>query len=182
MKRLRFTWPLGLTLTLGIGCGHARTVEPAVPAAEADKDKKDDKKDDKRDDRNADEKTDEKKTDDSKEGAKADEAPAKKTAATFTSHHKNESGEGKGSDTAVSLSTSPTALLKPGALKNIQEKLASAGTLKGEPSGKMDAATQKALVEFQRDHGLPATGVPDDVTVGRLGLKPSDIFRAGPTP
>ena len=71
--------------------------------------------------------------------------------------------------------------MKPGALETIQEKLAHAGALKGDPSGKMDAATQKALVQFQRDHNLPATGVPDDATVGRLGLKPSDVFRAGPT-
>jgi len=153
----RSTFSAGLaTLTLagavaaGAGCGHARTVEPAVPPAEAKKE-------------------------DTKEDKKAE--TEKKTAATFTSRHAP-SGESK--DTAaVRLSTSPEALLKPGALARIQEKLAHEGTLKGEPSGKMDAATKKGLEDFQRDHDLPATGIADDATVGRLGLKPSDVFRQG---
>ena len=154
-------WPVMLTLVgavpLGGGCGHARTVEPAVPPAEA------------------------KKAEASPESAaKADEAP-KKTAATFTSHHATTSGDSKGKDGAVRLTTSPEALLKPGALERIQAKLAHEGAMKGEgkPSGKMDAATKKGLEEFQRHHDLPATGIPDDATVGRLGLKPTDIFRQG---
>lgn len=143
------TLTLAGAVAAGDGCGHARTVEPAVPPAEA------------------------------KEADKAEKkaAPEKKTAATFTSRHAT-SDESK--DTAaVRLSTSPEALLKPGALARIQEKLAHEGTLKGEPSGKMDAATKKGLEEFQRDHDLPATGIPDDATVGRLGLKPTDVFRQG---
>jgi peptidoglycan hydrolase-like protein with peptidoglycan-binding domain len=163
-----------------VGCGHARTVEPAVPPAEA---KKEEKKDAKKADAKKDEKKDEK---DAKADAKAEgkpdddsesEAAPKKTAATFTSHHATNSDDSKEEDGAVRLSTSPAALLKPGALKTIQEKLVHAGDLEGEPNGQMDAATQKALVKFQRHHDLPATGVPDDATVGRLGLKPAEVFR-----
>jgi len=150
----RQTWLLGIALAIAGGCGHARTVEPAVPPAEA-------------------------KAEDRKTEAKSDEAPKKTTA--FISHHKTDSGDAKGSDTAVRLSTSPAALLKPGALESIQRKLAHEGALKGEPTGKMDAATQRALAEFQRKHDMPATGVADDATVKRLGLNPADIFRAGPT-
>ena len=164
----RHVWLLGIALAAANGCGHARTVEPAVPPAEA---KKAEKKDEKKEETKAEEKKTE------AVDGKAEEAP-KKTAATFTSHHK---GDAKRSEGAVRLSTSPTALLKPGALESIQEKLAHEGTLKGEPTGKMDAATQKALAEFQRDHDLPATGVADDATVKRLGLKPADVFRSGPT-
>jgi peptidoglycan hydrolase-like protein with peptidoglycan-binding domain len=142
------TLTLAGAVAAGDGCGHARTVEPAVPPAEA------------------------------KEADKTTEKTAeKKTAATFTSRHAT-SDESEGT-AAVRLSTSPEALLKPGALARIQEKLAHEGTLNGEPTGKMDAATKKGLEDFQRDHDLPATGIPDDATVGRLGLKPTDVFRQG---
>ena len=139
-----------------------RTVEPAVPPAEA---KQEDN-------------ADAKKADDTKAEGKgrADDAP-KKTAATFASHHATRSDDSKEGEGRVRLSTSPTALLKPGALQTIQEKLVQAGDLEGEANGKLDAATEKALVKFQRSHDLPATGVPDDATVGRLGLKSADVFR-----
>jgi len=182
---LRHAWLLGFALTLG--CGHARTVEPAVPPAEAKKEEKADaKKADakKADAKKADAKKDDEKKDekDAKAEGKPDddsraEAAPKKTAATFTSHHATSSDDSKEEGGAVRLSTSPAALLKPGALKTIQEKLVHAGDLEGEPNGQMDAATQKALVKFQRHHDLPATGVPDDATVGRLGLKPAEVFR-----
>lgn len=157
-RSIRSPWPAMLTLVgavaVATGCGHTRTVEPAVPPAEAKK----------------------------AEAKEAEASPKanqpKKTAATFTSHHAT-SGESEEKDGAVRLSTSPEALLKPGALERIQEKLAHEGSLKGEPSGKMDAATKRGLEDFQRRHDLPATGIADDATVGRLGLKPTDVFRQG---
>jgi peptidoglycan hydrolase-like protein with peptidoglycan-binding domain len=35
--------------------------------------------------------------------------------------------------------------------------------------GNLDPRTQRALAEFQRDNGLPVTGIPDSATMSRLG-------------
>jgi hypothetical protein len=80
----------------------------------------------------------------------------------------------------IPLATSPSGLLKPGAEKKIQEKLSDKGVLDDKsPSGELDGPTREALRRFQHDQGLPATGMPDDATVKRLGLDPGDIFKAG---
>jgi peptidoglycan hydrolase-like protein with peptidoglycan-binding domain len=77
------------------------------------------------------------------------------------------------------LTTSPAALLKPGALKAIQERLARDGVLSSDQAtGEPNTATTNALVRFQRGHNLPATGTPDDATVRKLGLQPNDVFRS----
>lgn len=73
--------------------------------------------------------------------------------------------------------SSPAALLAPGGARAIQDKLANAGDLEGEPSGELDGPTRAALTRFQRAHDLPATGLPDDATVSKLGLKPDDVFK-----
>jgi Putative peptidoglycan binding domain len=78
------------------------------------------------------------------------------------------------------LTTSPAALLKPGALKAIQNRLARDGALPSDQiTGEPNAATTGALVRFQRDHNLPATGAPDNATVRKLGLRPDDVFTSG---
>jgi peptidoglycan hydrolase-like protein with peptidoglycan-binding domain len=65
----------------------------------------------------------------------------------------------------------------------MQDKLMQRGYLgKGQLSGRIDGSTIKALRDFQRDRGLPATGIPDDLTVRKLGLRPEDVFRASATP
>lgn len=79
----------------------------------------------------------------------------------------------------ISISTSPGGLLKPGAAKAIQAKLSRDGDLHGDVGSDRDGPTHDALARFQRSHDLPATGVPDDATVRKLGLKPEDIFRSG---
>ena len=77
------------------------------------------------------------------------------------------------------LATGPEGLMTEGAVEKIQERLRDRDLLKGDaPSGNWDERTRTALRDFQRDNGLPATGMPDDVTVGKLGLKPADVFRA----
>jgi hypothetical protein len=73
--------------------------------------------------------------------------------------------------------TSPTGLLKPGAVGAIQDKLVVAGELNGERSGELDGPTRAALARYQKDHDLPATGLPDDATVEKLGLKVGDVFK-----
>ncbi len=76
----------------------------------------------------------------------------------------------------VPLATSPAGLLKPGAERKIQEKLASDGLLKSEKRGELDEPTRAALRRFQDSHDLPATGLPDHETIRRLGLDPNDLF------
>lgn len=110
--------------------------------------------------------------------------------------HQVESGEPKGdagapaerrklpermhSETGTPLATSSANLLKPGAIRTIQQRLAKAGVLgEGRESGKMDAATRAAVTHFQDAQGLPATGELDDATVEKLGLHPKDVFEAG---
>jgi Putative peptidoglycan binding domain len=109
-------------------------------------------------------------------------APDEKSdSATTPAHHKTVTSDLKGPDGApqnISISTSPDALLKPGAAKLIQQKLSQDGDFDGDASSD-DGRARAALAKFQRRHDLPATGVPDDATVRKLGLKPEDIFRTG---
>jgi peptidoglycan hydrolase-like protein with peptidoglycan-binding domain len=77
------------------------------------------------------------------------------------------------------LATGPEGLMTEGSVEKIQDRLRERDLLKGDTSsGRWDEPTRTALRAFQRDNGLPATGTPDDVTLGKLGLKPGDIFRA----
>ncbi len=65
----------------------------------------------------------------------------------------------------------------------IQQRLSSAGTLSEEQqTGELDVGTRAALRRFQEANGLPATGDPDGATVSKLGLKASDVFKAGGPP
>jgi peptidoglycan hydrolase-like protein with peptidoglycan-binding domain len=112
-------------------------------------------------------------------------APDEKSAsdsATTPVHRKTVTSDLKGPDGErqnISISTSPGALLKPGAAKIIQEKLSQDGDFDGAASSDLDGRAREALAKFQRQHDLPATGIPDDATVRKLGLKPDDIFRNG---
>jgi peptidoglycan hydrolase-like protein with peptidoglycan-binding domain len=54
----------------------------------------------------------------------------------------------------------------------IQEALIREHYLKGEPSGKFDASTQKALEKYQADHGWQTKVVPDSRALISLGLGP----------
>jgi hypothetical protein len=77
------------------------------------------------------------------------------------------------------IATGPVGLLRPDALRQIQEKLVSSGKLEqAHTPGALDAPTRKALREFQSENELPATGAPDDATVAKLGLAPAEVFRS----
>lgn len=52
--------------------------------------------------------------------------------------------------------------------KGIQARLANLGYYGGKVHGDLDAATIAAIEHFQRDHGLEATGQPDDATTKAL--------------
>lgn len=53
-------------------------------------------------------------------------------------------------------------------VEGAQARLANLGYLRGAPSGAMDDTTRAALVSFQMDAGLPATGELDGATAGKL--------------
>ena len=77
------------------------------------------------------------------------------------------------------IASSVAGTLQPGAAKQIQDKLADKGVLhEDHPSGELDGPTREALRQFQRDSDLPATGIPDDATVRKLGLDPEKTFKA----
>ncbi len=80
------------------------------------------------------------------------------------------------------LPASPSGLLREGGAASIQDRLMAHGYLHRDTrTDELDGPTEKALRDFQRDNGLPATGIPDDLTVKKLGLSPKDLFRASPT-
>jgi N-acetylmuramoyl-L-alanine amidase len=49
-------------------------------------------------------------------------------------------------------------------------------------NGVFDAATQEALLRFQRQAGLAPTSLPDLATLNRLGLDARSLYRDGPPP
>jgi hypothetical protein len=84
---------------------------------------------------------------------------------------------------ALPLTSSPAGLLQPGAAETIQGRLVKGGQLPDDKrSGELDGPTRDALMAFQKGHDLPATGIPDDATVRKLGLDPNAIFRKAAAP
>jgi carboxyl-terminal processing protease len=55
-------------------------------------------------------------------------------------------------------------------IKKAQQALKAKGLNPGT-DGKMDARTQQALRDFQKDNNLPATGVLDEKTAEKLGVE-----------
>gem|GEM_PF-1298086 len=84
---------------------------------------------------------------------------------------------------APPLATSAAGLLKPNAIEAIQDKLKSRGHLPMDHhDGSLDEPTRQGLQAFQKKNNLPATGMPDDLTVQKLGLGVEQIFRAASPP
>lgn len=78
---------------------------------------------------------------------------------------------------AETITTSKTTkqMFKPDGVKKMQVAL-SAKTVDIDESGQLDNSTQESLRKYQKDQGLPATGLPDYETLRRLGLKPEEVF------
>lgn len=77
----------------------------------------------------------------------------------------------------IPVAVSPVALMRPGAVKAIQDALAARRLLPQEARpARLDAVTQEALRAFQRSAGLAATGLPGYATVEALGLPLDEIF------
>lgn len=82
-----------------------------------------------------------------------------------------------GAETGIPVSSSPQGLLREGAELRLQRRLKARGLLsEAECTGRLDAPTIRALRAFQKDEGLPTTGLPSYETVDHLGLDLDDIF------
>lgn len=53
-------------------------------------------------------------------------------------------------------------------VERIQTRLGQRGLFDGDPTGEFDAATAAALRAFQAERDLPATGLPDQLTLANL--------------
>lgn len=72
-----------------------------------------------------------------------------------------------------------TSIFRPGAIKKLQEALTREG-YQMTATGELDDDTQRALRSYQRRHGMVETGMPDQETLRRLGLKPDEIYQNSP--
>lgn len=75
-----------------------------------------------------------------------------------------------GDATAADSRTRSNAPVNTSELTAAQHALARAGYSPGNATGTMDASTHDALMQFQRAHGLRATGDLDGATKAALGL------------
>lgn len=75
------------------------------------------------------------------------------------------------------VAVSPQALLRPGAITDLQRRLVRVGLLgERDVSGRLDGPTEVALRALQRRERLPETGFPTYETCERLGLGPARLF------
>lgn len=154
---MKSTWVFTVALSglavamTGAGCGHTRRADDTPVAAEKEG-----------------------------EDSAPKRAPARKEKTTADEPRKKAASPSKeSSEDGPPLATGPEGLMTEGGVAKIQDRLRERELLKGDTSsGHWDEPTRTAMREFQRDNGLPATGMPDDVTVGKLGLKPGDVFRS----
>ena len=61
-------------------------------------------------------------------------------------------------------------VISPNDIRRAQEALRAKGLNPGD-DGKLDEETQDALAKFQKQNSLPATGMLDDKTATKLGVK-----------
>lgn len=58
--------------------------------------------------------------------------------------------------------------IRQNTLRRIQERLSAGGYYSEEPDGLYGPDTRAALISYQRDNGIPETGIPDRATVLRI--------------
>ena len=85
----------------------------------------------------------------------------------------------------------PVPVLGPGAgdqpggenvVRSLQRRLASAGTSPGPIDGRYGVLTDAAVRRFQREHGLPATGIAGPRTLALLAKPEPSVRRSNPLP
>jgi len=77
----------------------------------------------------------------------------------------------------ATVSSSPDDLLEKGAAKKIQEALATKG-YSVKATGVIDDQTEAGLRKFQKKEDIAEHGIPDEITVTRLGLDPRDVYKS----
>jgi len=83
----------------------------------------------------------------------------------------------RAAETRIPVASTPQGLMREGAEKKLQERLRDKGLLAANQlSGQLDPDTRAALRTFQKQEGLPTTGLPSYETVDRLGLDLDTIF------
>lgn len=65
--------------------------------------------------------------------------------------------------------------LQPDRVKEIQQGLIREGYLQGDPNGRWDDRTRAAMLRYQKEHGFPATGLPEAKSLMKLGLGPHPL-------
>ena len=81
-------------------------------------------------------------------------------------------------ETGIPVASTPQGLMRDGAETKIQQRLRARGFLNAAQSttGQLDADTRQALRLFQKQEGLPTTGLPSFETIDHLGLDLDAIF------
>jgi hypothetical protein len=80
--------------------------------------------------------------------------------------------------TGLPISSTSHGILRDGAELNIQRALQEKGLLDGrQAEGQLDPPTREALRKFQKQEGLPPTGLPSYQTVRHLHLDLDSIFQ-----
>ncbi len=75
------------------------------------------------------------------------------------------------------VTSSPASLLEKGAAEKIQQALNSHGVTVKE-TGELDDQTSEGLRRFQKKQDIASHGMPDELTLTRLGLDPRKLYRS----
>ena len=86
-------------------------------------------------------------------------------------------------ETGLPISSTAHGILQDGAELKIQRALQEEGLLDGrQAEGQLDPPTREALRKFQKQEGLPPTGLPSYETVHHLHLDLDSIFQTASHP
>jgi hypothetical protein len=86
-------------------------------------------------------------------------------------------------ETGLPISSTTHGILQDGAEVKIQRALQAKGLLDGQQAaGQLDPPTREALRKFQKQEGLPPTGLPSYETVHHLHLDLDSIFQTASHP
>jgi hypothetical protein len=82
-------------------------------------------------------------------------------------------------ETGITMASTPQGLMQDGAEQKIQRRLQAKGLLRADQvNGQLDPPTREALRRFQKNEGLPTTGLPSYETVRHLDLSLDAIFHS----
>jgi peptidoglycan hydrolase-like protein with peptidoglycan-binding domain len=75
------------------------------------------------------------------------------------------------------VAQSPADVFRAGAIQAIEQALIEKGYLNPRRDQTIPPETTEAIVRFQRDSKVPATGFPDSDTLRLLGFDPDAVYR-----